>query len=208
MSTLDHTGWVTLLQKDYTNIHHGCPWCWHRLNRSLKCSQASYSDSSSLWPKVVIWFLKLDILLGRKNFAKKTLVSSSLLVMHPGGKEWSDAVTLSLSEKGNSRYRIASIETLLSFNVSHISNNTERYKLGHSNGVPPNWNCCTMEMRANLSLKFWASTFGRAILEANPWTPEVTNSKASFFGHLLIPPSLKRLIELWLRAPLTSASSS
>jgi len=30
----------------------------------------------------------------------------------------------------------------------------------------------------------------------------------SFFGHLLLPPSLKRLLELWLFTPLTSTSST
>jgi len=120
---------------------------------------------------VVIWFLKLAVLFAGMNFTRKTLVSLSHVVMHSEGKELSHALGLSLSEKGNSCNGIASIETPLSFNVSHTSKNIERCKLGSSNGVSLNWDCCTMEIRANLSLKLWAFTFGPAILEAMSSTP-------------------------------------
>jgi len=48
-------------------------------------------------------------------------VSSSYVVMHLGGKERSHALSLSLSEKGNSRNRMTSLETPLHFNASHTS---------------------------------------------------------------------------------------
>jgi len=86
----------------------------------------------------VIWFLTLAILLGGKNLARKTLVSSSHVVIHPDGKECSQALALSLSEKGNNHTRIASMETPLSFNMSHTSKKTERCKFEASKGVPSN----------------------------------------------------------------------
>ena len=86
------------------------------------------------------------------------------MVMHPKGKECSHALTLSLGEKGNSCSRVALVETSLSFNVSHTSKKTERCKFESSNGVPPNWDCCTIEIRASLSLKLLASMLGRAML--------------------------------------------
>jgi len=97
-------------------------------------------------------------------------------MMHPKGKECGYAVALSLNEKGNNHNRIALVETPLSFNVSHTSKNTERCKLGSSSGIPPNWDCCNMEIRAALSSKLCASTLSRAILDAMPWTPGVTKS--------------------------------
>jgi len=122
----------------------------------------------------VIWFLRLDILLGEKNFVRKALVSSSHVVMHSEGKKLSHALALSPSKKGNSCNQITSLETPLSFNVLHTSKNTERCKLGSSKGFLPNWDCWTMEIRANMSSKLCGSTFGQAMLEAMPWTPEVT----------------------------------
>ena len=76
--------------------------------------------------KLVIYFLKLAILLRGKNWARKAIVSASQVVMHPYGKECNQALTLSLNEKGNKRRQIASLETQLSFNVSHTSKKTER----------------------------------------------------------------------------------
>ena len=146
-------------------MHRPSPWYGHKLNRSLNCSHASSSDSSSLWAKAVIWVLRLAILRGGKNFIRKILVSSSHVVMHPGGKEWSHALTMSLSEKGNSHNRIALAETPLSFKIPHTSQNTERCKLASSNMVLPNWNYYTMEIRADLSSKLLASTFDWAMLE-------------------------------------------
>ena len=80
--------------------------------------------------------------------------------MNPEGKECSHALVLSLNEKGNKYNRITSVETPLSFNVSHTSKNTERCKLGSSSGVPLNWDHCTMEIRADLCSKLWASMLG------------------------------------------------
>ena len=80
------------------------------------------------------------------------------------------------SEKGNNCRQMASVETPLSFNVSHTSKKTERCKFGSSKGVPPNSDCCTMEMRVGLGSKLLSSMLGRAILEAMTWTPGVAKS--------------------------------
>ena len=82
----------------------------------------------------MIWFHRLAVLLGGKSLARKIFVSLSHAVIHPGGNEWRHALALSLSEKGNTRRRMASVETLLSFNVSHTSKKTEMYKFWSSNG--------------------------------------------------------------------------
>ena len=87
---------------------------------------------------MVIWFLKLVVLLGGKNFVRRTLVSSSHVVMHPRGKECSHALALSFKEKRSNCNVIAPVETPLSFNVSHTSENIERCGLVSSSGVAPN----------------------------------------------------------------------
>ena len=60
--------------------------------------------------------------------------------------------------------------------VSHISKKTERYRFGPSIGVPLNWDCCTIDIRASFSLKLLASTIGLAMLDAKPRTPGVMKS--------------------------------
>ena len=100
--------------------------------------------------------------------ARKTLVNSSQVVIHPNGKECNQSLALSLNEKGNERNQLASIETPVSFNVSHTSKRAERCRFASSKGVPPNWDCCTMEMSAGLSSKLSASIVGRAMLEVIP----------------------------------------
>ena len=123
----------------------------------------------------MIWFLKLVVLLSGKNLERNALVSSSHVVIHLEGKEWSHALALSLNEKGNRRNR-ASVDTPLIFNVSHTSKKTDRCKLGSSNGVPPDWDCCTMEITICSSYQLFTSTLGRAMLETMPWTPRVKKS--------------------------------
>jgi len=71
---------------------------------------------------------------------------------------------------------MVSVETPLSFNVSHTTKKTERCRLGSSNGVPLNRDCYTVEIRGGLSSKLFASTLGRAMLEAMPWTLGATIS--------------------------------
>ena len=73
----------------------------------------------------MVWFLRLAVLVRGKNFTRKALVNSSHVVMHPRSKEWSHALTLFLSEKGKSNNQIISVETLLSFKMSHTSKNTK-----------------------------------------------------------------------------------
>ena len=68
----------------------------------------------------------------------KTLASSSQMVIDPKGREWSHALALSLSEKGNKGGKIALVEAPLIFNVSHTFIKFERCKLGSSIGEPPN----------------------------------------------------------------------
>jgi len=80
--------------------------------------------------------------------------------MHPDGKERNQGLALSLNEKGNKHRQIASLETPLSFNVSHTSKKTERCRFGSFKGVSSNWDCCTIEMSAGLSSKLLASTAG------------------------------------------------
>jgi len=87
---------------------------------------------------------------------RKALVSSSHEVIHPDGKECSQALALFLTEKGNNHNQMASMEAPLGFNVSHTSKNIERCRFRCSKGVPPNWDCYTMEMSFGLSLKLLA----------------------------------------------------
>jgi len=109
--------------------------------------------------------------------ARNALVNTSQVVIHPDGKECNQALALSLNEKGNKCNRMASVESPLSFNVSHTSKETERCRFGSSKEVPPNWDCCTVGISAGLSLKLLASIVGRAMLEAIPWTPGVIKSR-------------------------------
>jgi len=123
--------------------------------------------------------------------ARTALVNSSQVVMHPDGKDCNQALALSLKEKGNRRRQITSMETPLSFNISHTSKKTERCRFGSSKGIPPNWDCCTIEMSADVSLKLLASIVGRTMLEAIPWTPIGTKSRSIL---LWSPPSLAMLV--------------
>jgi len=69
----------------------------------------------------VIWFIKLAVLLGGKNLARKAFLSSSLVEIDPGYKECSYALALSLGENGNRCRRMASVDVLFIFRVSHTS---------------------------------------------------------------------------------------
>jgi len=91
----------------------------------LNRSHAAYKVSSSLWVNDVIWFGKVAVLLGGKNLARKAFVSSSHVVIDPGGKECSHALALSLSENRNKRRRMASVDAPLIFRVSYTSRTTE-----------------------------------------------------------------------------------
>ena len=70
--------------------------------------------------------------------ARKTLVSSSHVVIEPRVKEWSHNYALSLREKVNKCKHIASMEATSIFKVSHTSRKTDRCKFGSFMGVPPN----------------------------------------------------------------------
>ena len=74
----------------------------------------------------VIWLRKLAVLLGGKNLAMKAFVSSSHIEIDPDGKECSHALALSLSENGNRRNQIASVDAPLINFVSHTSKNIRR----------------------------------------------------------------------------------
>ena len=122
--------------------------------------------------------------------------------MHHGDKECSQALVVSLSEKGNDRSRMASVETPLSFNVLHNSKKTEKCKFRFSEGVPPNWDCCTIEMKADLNSKLFASTLGWAMLQTIPWTLEVTKSLSIL---LWSPPPPAIFVEVLLVSRLCSS---
>jgi len=100
--------------------------------------------------------------------ARNALINSSQVLMHPDGKECNQALALSLNEEGKKCRRIVSLETPLSFNVSHTSRKIERCRFRSSKGVLPNWDCCTIEISVGLSLKLLASTAMQAMLEAIP----------------------------------------
>ena len=138
------------------------------------------------------WFLKLAVLLGGKTLARKTLVSSFYVVIDPRGKEWSH-VSPCPEEKMGTRRHIAPLEASLIFKVSQTSKNTERHRLGSSKGVPPNCDCCTMEMSASLSSQLLVVTgvllysmFGYGRLR---WH----NLEESAFVLLLLPP-----LKIWV----------
>jgi len=95
-------------------------------------------------------------LLGEKILARKTVVSLSQVVIDPEGEEWSHALAFSLTENENKCRRIALVEALLIFNVSHISRKTERCKLASPIGVSPNCDCCTIYMSVGLNSKLLA----------------------------------------------------
>ena len=97
---------------------------------------------------------------------------------------------------------MALVETPLSFNVSHTSKKNKRCKFGSSKGVPPNWDCCPMKMRAGLSSKLFALTLGRAMLEEIPWTLGVTK-----FIRVLLwwPPPPTIFVEVLLASRLCSS---
>jgi len=88
--------------------------------------------------KEVIWLHKLAVLLGGKNLARKAFVSSSHVEIDPGGSECSHALALSLSENGNRRRRMASVDAPFIFSVSQTPRKTERCRLGSSISEPPN----------------------------------------------------------------------
>ena len=83
------------------------------------------------------------------------------------------------------RRRIASVDTPFNFNVSQTSKKIDKWRLGSSNGEPPNCDCWTMDMSADLNSKLLTSTVGRAILDEIPWTPGVMKSRSV----LLWPPA-------------------
>jgi len=91
---------------------------------------------------------------------RKTLVSLSHVVINPNGRKCSHPLTLSLSDNGNKRRQIASVEASLVFKVSHTSKNIERCKFGSFIGEPLNRDCWTIEMSASLSSKLLAVTGG------------------------------------------------
>jgi len=108
--------------------------------------------------------------------ARNSLVNSTQVVIHPNGAECNQALALSLNEKGNKCNQMASMETPLSFNMSHTSKKSERCRFGSSKGVLLKCDCYTMEMSASLSSKLLASTVGQAMLEVIPSNPRVTKS--------------------------------
>jgi len=57
---------------------------------------------------------------------RKALVNLSQVVTQPDGKEYNQALALSLNEKENKGRQITSLETPFNFSVSHTSKKTDR----------------------------------------------------------------------------------
>ena len=85
---------------------------------SLYLSQASKSDSLSFCLNPFIWALSISVLLGGKYRAKKTFFNSFHVVTELDGRDWSQALALSLNENGKRRSLIASELTPFAFAVS------------------------------------------------------------------------------------------
>ena len=144
--------------------HSSRPWCGQSLNMSLYLSQASKSDSLSFCLKPFIWALSIAILLGGKYRAKKTFFNSFQVVTELAGRDWSQALALSLNEKWKRRSLIALGLTPFALTVSAYCKNTDKCRLGSSVGLPENWFCCIAYNSEALSSKLFASIAGAAIL--------------------------------------------
>lgn len=110
---------------------------------SLYLSHASKSDSLYFFLNSLISLLSIVVLLDVKYLAKKTFFNSSHVVMELDGKDWSQALALSLKEKGKRRNYISSRLTPLTFTISAYCINIDRWRFGSSLGLPKNWFCCT-----------------------------------------------------------------
>ena len=97
---------------------------------------------------------------------------------------------------------MASMETPLSFNVSHTSKKIERCRFGPSKGVLQNWDCCTMEMSASLSSKLLPLTLRCAMVEVIPWTSRVRKSWSVL---LWSPPLLTMFVGFLITSRLCSS---
>ena len=116
----------------------------------------------------MISVLSLTVSLGGKYLLRNALERPSQVVVEFGSSFCSQSLALSLSEKGKSRSRIASIDTLLILMVSHFARNLRRCALGLSRGCPPNWPHSIKVMIVGLSLKLLASTVGFKIDDVTP----------------------------------------
>jgi len=145
--------------------HCSNPWWGQALINSLYLSHPSKSDSPSVCLKQVIWFLSWAVLLGGKYLARNAFFNSFHVVMEFDGRDCSQALALSLREKGNKRRRMASGSTPLHLSVSANCTNTERCKFGSSVGLPEKWFCCMICSREGFNSKLLAWIVGLTILE-------------------------------------------
>ena len=115
-----------------------------------------------------MFVLSLAVLSGGKYLLRKAFERASQVVNKLGSSFCNQLLTLSLSEKGKSLNRIASVVTMLSLMVSHFVMNLQRCTLGLSEGCLPNWSHSTKVMSTKLSLKLLASTAGFTIDDVIP----------------------------------------
>lgn len=88
-------------------INHSYNPLWvHALIKSLYHCHASKSDSPSICPKQLIWFLNCVVLIGMKYLARNTFFNSFHVVMEFDGRDCNWALALSLREKGNRHNRM------------------------------------------------------------------------------------------------------
>ena len=124
----------------------------------------------------MLWFLRLVVLLGGKNLARKALVTSSHVMMESSGSEWSHTCAWSLSENEKRRRWIAPMETPFNFSVSRTSKKIKKVKVRALHWWSSKLRYWTMETSIGLNLKLFTSTVGLAILDEMPWTPGVMKS--------------------------------
>lgn len=99
--------------------HFSRPWWAHSLIISLYHSQASKSDYLSICLNLIMWYLSIVVFLRGKYMAKNSFFSSFQVVIELVGKDYSQALALSLRESGNKRRWITSGFTLLVFTCLH-----------------------------------------------------------------------------------------
>jgi len=95
------------------------------------------------------------------NRARRARVIWSHEVMEPTSREWNQALSLSLKEKGN-RWSLEA--SWFSFRVPLSLRKVEIWRFESSVGDPENWFCCTKLSSAGLISMLSSSTIGYTII--------------------------------------------
>lgn len=106
----------------------------------------------------MISVLSLAVFPSGKYLLRNALDRPSQVVNEFGSSFCNQSLGLSLSEKGKSHSRIASVDTPLILMVSHFARNLRRCALGLSAGCPPNWSRSMKVMSPELSSMLLALT--------------------------------------------------